>query len=98
MLNLEKIFIRKTQQIKYERKNIYKKIFNKLCDTINHNAEQGNKFCLFSIPEFFLDEISYPLNECIEYLNNKLLKFKDNKCITEITFYKPNVYFIEWKI
>ena len=97
MLNLEQIKI-KNLQIKYARRNIYRKIFQKLCNTINHAAEQGNKFCLFQVPEFFFDEISYPLDECIEYLNNKLQKFKDNSYITEITFYAPNVYFIEWKI
>ena len=56
MLNLEQIKI-KNLQIKYARKNIYRKIFQKLCNTINHAAEQGNKFCLFQVPEFFFDEI-----------------------------------------
>jgi len=97
MLNLGQIKA-KNQQIKYERKNIYRKIFQKLCDTINHSAEQGNKFCLFQVPEFFFEEISYPLNECIEYLNKKLLKFNNDNYIKEITFYPPNVYFIKWKI
>lgn len=97
MLNLEQIKI-KNLQIKYARRNIYRKIFQKLCNTINHAAEQGNKFCIFQVPEFFFDEISYPLDECIEYLNYKLQKFKNNSYITEITFYSPNVYFIEWKI
>jgi hypothetical protein len=97
MLNLELIKI-KNLEIKYKRREIYRKIFQKLCDTINHAAEQGNKYCLFQVPEFFFDEISYPLSECIEYLNNKLLKFKNDKFITEIIFYAPNVYFIQWKI
>ena len=97
MINLEQIKI-KNLEIKHKRRNIYKKIFQKLCSTVNHSAEQGNKFCLYQVPEFFFDEISYPLDECIEYLNNKLLKFKNNSYITEITFYAPNIYFIEWKI
>jgi hypothetical protein len=97
MLKLEQIKINNLK-IKYERRNIYRKIFSKLCDTINHAAEQGNKFCLYQVPEFIFHEISYPLDECIDYLNNKLLKFKNNSFITEITFYIPNVYFIKWKI
>jgi hypothetical protein len=97
MLNLEQIKL-KNFEIKCKRRNIYKKIFLKLCSTINYAAEQGNKFCLFQVPEFILDEISYPLDECIEYLNKKLLKFSNNSYISEITFYAPNVYFIEWKI
>ena len=97
MLNLNQIKI-KNLQIKIERKKIYKKIFSKLCNTINYNAELGNKFCLFQVPEFFFGEISYSLDECIEYLNHKLLKFKNNNNITEITFYLPNLYFIEWRI
>ena len=97
MINLVPIKI-KTQQIKYERKSIYKKIFKKLCDTVNLNVENGNTFCIYQIPEFLFDEISYPLNECIEYLNKKLAKFKQDKNILEITFYIPNLYYIKWRI
>jgi len=95
MLKLTQIRI-KNEQIKSEQKRIYKKIYKQICDKINMNAEIGNKFCLYQVPEFFFDEISYPFNECIEYLNKKMTKLKEDKQITEVTFYEPNVYFIKW--
>ena len=97
MINLVPIKIKK-EQLKYERKNIYRKIFKQLCDTVNMNAHNGNTFCVYKVPEFFFDEITYPLDECIEYLNKKLAKYKEDKNIVEITFYVPNLYFIKWEI
>lgn len=97
MLNLSLIKI-KNEQIKQEQKRIYKKIFKQLCDTINLNAEMGKRFCLFQVPEFFFNEISFPFDKCIEYLNKKIDKIKKNKQIIELSFYDPNVYFIKWTI
>ena len=97
MLNLTTLKI-KNDKIKQEQRRIYRKIYSNLINKININAETGRRFCLFQVPEFILDEISYPFDECIEYLNNKLSKLKDDKYINEITFFDPNVYFIKWSI
>jgi len=97
MLNLAQFRI-KNEQIKSEQKRIYRKIFRLICSTINLHAEIGKKFCLFQVPEFFFGEISYPFDECIEYLNNKIFKLKEDKQIIDVSFYEPNVYFIKWKI
>ncbi len=95
MLNLSQIRI-KNEKIKSEQRRIYRKIFRQICNTININAEVGKKFCLFQVPEFFFGEISYPFNECIEYLNKKIFKLKEDKQIIDVSFYEPNVYFIKW--
>ena len=97
MLNLAQIRI-KNEQIKSEQRRIYRKIYKHICSTINLHAEMGKKFCLFQVPEFFFDEISYPFDECIEYLNKKINKLKEDKQIIDVSFYEPNVYFIKWKI
>lgn len=73
MLNLSLIKI-KNDQLKYQQKIIYKKIYEQICQTININADLGKNFCLFLVPEFILDEISYPFIDCLEYLNNKIEK------------------------
>ena len=73
MLNLDKLH-ENNKQKKYLQKNIYEKIFKLMCETINFAAESGEEFCLYQVPEFLIDEISYPLTECIEYLEKKLKK------------------------
>lgn len=95
MLNLSLLKL-KNMQIKDKQKDIYRKIFQQICNIINHNAENGKEYCLFQVPEFILDEISYPFEECLEYLNYKLDRLKKDKQILEITFYEPNVYYIKW--
>jgi len=97
MLNLGLIKI-KNEEIKEQQRKIYKRIFRQLCDKINISAETGKDFCLYQVPEFFFDQISYPFNECINYLNSKIEKLKKDKYIIEVIFYKPNVYFIKWQI
>jgi len=97
MLNLELIKI-KNEEIKEQQRIIYKRIFRQLCNTINISAETGKKFCLYQVPEFFFDQISYPFNECLNYLNSKIEKLKKDKYIIEVNFYEPNVYFIKWEI
>jgi hypothetical protein len=97
MLNLAPLKI-KNDKIKQEQRRIYRKIYYDLINKININAESGRRFCLFRVPEFILDSISYPFDECIEYLNEKLAKLRNDKYINEITFYQPNVYYIKWSI
>jgi len=96
MLNISSLKF-KNEQIKHEQKKVYKKIFENLCKTINMNAEIGKKFCLYRIPDFLLGEISFPFNECLDYINNKI-KILKNEGITEISFYSPNIYYFKWKI
>lgn len=97
MLNFDLVKI-KQERIKYKQKLVYIKIFNNLCQTINVNIDSGNIYCLFIVPEFILDEITYPFIDCIKYLNYKLNKIKQDKNIIEISFYIPNVYYIKWII
>ena len=97
MLNLSLIKI-KNDQLKYHQKIIYKKIYEQICQTININADLGKNFCLFLVPEFILDEISYPFIDCLEYLNNKIEKIKKDKNIIEVSFFIPNVYYFKWRI
>ncbi len=97
MLNLALLRV-KNEQIKQKQRKIYRKIFKQICELINLYAEAGRKFCLYKVPEFFFDEISYPFNECIEYLDKKMEKLKSEKQIMEVTFFEPNVYYIKWKI
>lgn len=97
MLNLSLIKIQ-NERIKIKQRSIYRKIFKMMCDKININAEIGKKFCLFQVPEFFFDEISYPFNECIDYLNEKIEQIKNDKQIIDVSFYPPNVYYFKWSI
>jgi hypothetical protein len=88
----------KEEQLKEKRKEIYKKIFSNICTTINNNAEIRKNFCLFQVPTLSLEEISYPLDECIEYLLHKLNKLISSKELEEVSFYKPNVIYIKWSL
>jgi hypothetical protein len=97
MLKLELIKI-KNEQIKIEQKKIYKKIYYKLIATINLYAEKEINFCLYTVPSFFFDEISFPLDDCIKYLNKRLSYLINDKYIDEIIFFEPNVYYIKWSI
>ena len=95
MLKLSLIKIQ-NERIKDKHKLIYKKIFNKMCMTINSNAEQGFTYCVYVVPEFIMDEISYPFIDCLEYLNKKINKIKKDKQIIDVSFYVPNVYYFKW--
>ena len=97
MLKLSLIKIEK-ERIKHKQKLVYKKIFSNLCNTINLNAEYGKTFCLFIIPQFISDEITYPFEDCLNYLNNKIEYLKQDKQIIEVSFFSPNVYFIKWTL
>jgi hypothetical protein len=97
MLRLSLIKV-KEEQLKEKRKDIYKKIFMNICTTINNNAEIRRNFCLFQVPTVSLEEISYPLDECIEYLLGKLNKLIKTKELEEVSFYKPNVIYIKWSL
>lgn len=97
MLKLSLIKIEK-ERLKDKQILVYKKIFSNMCNTINSNAEYGKTCCLFTVPEFIADEISYPFDECIDYLHQKMKYIKKDKQITEIFFYEPNVFFFKWAI
>ena len=95
MLKLSLIKIEK-EKIKDKQEKIYNKIFSNMCNTINSNAEEGKMFCLFIVPDFLPDEITYPFDECIDYLHNKIKYIKKDKQITDVSFYAPNVYYFKW--
>ena len=90
LLKIEKEKIRDKQEI------VYDKIFYNMCNTINSSAEDGKMFCLFIVPEFISDEISFPFDECISYLQRKIRYIKKDKQITDVSFYKPNVFYFKW--
>lgn len=97
MLNLASI--KKKKDILAEKqRSIYRKIYYNIVSLINHNAENSINFCLFEVPYFMLDEVTYPMDECLKYLDEKLENLKKDENIIEITFYRPNVYYIKWKI
>ena len=97
MLKLSLIKIEKEQK-KQKQKLVYKKIFSNLCNTINSNAEYGKTYCLFTVPDFITDEITYPFDDCINYLNKKIEYIKKDKQIIDVSFYPPNVYYFKWII
>ena len=97
MLKLSLIKIQ-NERIKDTQKTVYKKIFHKICQTINTNAELGNNYCLYIVPEFIMDEISYPFIDCLKYLNEKMENIREDNQITDISFYVPNVYYIKWNL
>ncbi len=95
MLKLSLIRIQ-NERIKDKQKQIYKKIFNNICQTINSNADQGHTYCIYIVPEMIMDEISYPFIDCLTYLNKKIEKIKKDKQIIDVSFYVPNVYYFKW--
>ena len=97
MLKLSLIRI-ENERIKDKQTQIYKKIFNKICQTINSNADQGFTYCIYIVPEFIMDEISYPFIDCLEYLNKRIEDIKKDKQIIDVSFYVPNVYYFKWNL
>jgi hypothetical protein len=95
MLKLSLIRIQ-NERIKDKQKLVYKKIFNNICKTININADQGLTYCIYVVPEFIMDEITYPFIDCIKYLDKKIEKIKKDKQIIDVSFYVPNVYYFKW--
>jgi hypothetical protein len=91
MINLTPIKIKK-DQIKNEQQQIYKKIFKDICNIINLKIIEGRHNCIYKIPSFIFGELSFPFNECVEYLYKKLKDLKEIK----VKFYYPNVFFIQW--
>jgi len=98
MINLS-ILETKNKKIKEAQEKVYEKIFINLCNIINTKAIDGKKYCLFRVPDFMLGEISYPFNDCIDYLDKKMNEvIKKDEHVSEIKFYEPNVYYIKWKL
>ena len=95
MLKLSLIKIQ-NERIKDKQKQVYRKIFSQICQTINSYADQGFSYCVYIVPEFIMDEISYPFIDCLEYLNKKIEHIKNDKQIIDVSFYVPNVYYFKW--
>lgn len=93
MLNLDKI-----REFHLKKKNFrietYTKILQIICKTVELKAINGEKICLYEVPEFILGEPNYNLKDCCEYLVKELKKliFKD------VSYYPPNVIYLEWKL
>lgn len=91
----------KQLRLKEQQRAVYKKIFKILTSKINICIEKEQNYCIFEVPCNLHNEITYPFDECIDYLNNKLTKMvqtNGNHYINEISFFKPNIYYIEWSI
>ena len=83
-------------QQKEKEKTKYK-IYDKIYELIEKRiimASSCNFYnILYEIPEFLIGYPVYNLNDCSEYIQNKL---KNNNF--QIDFYKPNILFISWEI
>jgi hypothetical protein len=79
---------------KQHRKDTYKRMLNIILLNVESLAYEEKTKYLYEIPEHVLGEPAYDIQECGEYLVDKLkgYKFKD------VSFYKPNVIYLEWEI
>lgn len=82
----------KQQKEREERKNItFEKIYNQVEKKI-YSASSGNSYYTwYRIPEFLVGLPMYSLNDCNQYLQNKL-----NKSGFTIEFFEPNILLIKW--
>ena len=80
---------KKRDELKYITFNNILKI---LTNKILISSQGNNTQCIYQVPQFLFGHPTYKLNECIEYLEEKL---KDNNYST--TYYEPNILVISWE-
>lgn len=86
-----KDLIKKQKAKDLEKNKIYKKIYERVEKKILMASNQNFYQCFYEIPEFMLGLPLYNLNECIKYIDNKLIDngFK--------TVWDNNQVLINWK-
>ncbi len=92
---MDKIDIDKLRKIHQSKLNLKYKAFDqiiKMCHTkINTIGVNGTNYCLFAIPRLIWGYSIYDMNECREYVMDKLKE----EGFT-VNYYDPNILFIEW--
>tara|TARA_A100000164_G_C21259919_1_gene475258 strand:- start:194 stop:472 length:279 start_codon:yes stop_codon:yes gene_type:complete len=73
------------------KKKIYKKIYKKVEKKIVQSSGVNLYKCWFQIPEFMINFPLYNVNDCNQYIMNKL---KQNGFETELL--AKNIIFISW--
>jgi hypothetical protein len=76
------------------RKETYKKLLKIVLRNIELLAYEEKTKYLYEIPEHVLGEPSYEVKEAASYLERWLKEYK----FKDVTFYEPNVLYIEWEI
>jgi hypothetical protein len=90
-----KIDISKLKKIQQDKANLKYKAFNqilKMChNKINAIGMSAINYCWFLIPNLLWGYSVYDIEECGEYIEEKL---KENGFNVE--YYKPNILYISW--
>lgn len=87
--------IKEYYEIKKEyRKETYKKMLEIILRNVESLAYEEKTKYLYEIPEHVLGETAYDIKECGEYLVKRLKEYK----FKDVTFYEPNVIYIEWEL
>lgn len=83
----------KQQKKRIDEKNkIYKKVYERVDKKIVMASSHNYYECLYEVPEFMLGLPLYNIEECINYINNKLI---DNGFKTS---WENNKVLINWEV
>jgi hypothetical protein len=91
-INLDELYDKKYREQQY-RISVYKKILNRIHTKIKTTARQRNSspYLFYVVPEVLLGISKYNINECLEFVIDKLT---DNGFNVKYTH--PNLLFISW--
>lgn len=76
------------------RVETYKKMLDIILKNVEIAAYEEQKVYVYEIPEYVLGETAYDIQECADYLVKELKRYK----FKDVSFYTPNVLYIEWEI
>ena len=92
-INLDELY-KKKHDIEEHRRTIYGKILNRAHSKIKTTSrlKHREQFCFYVVPEFILGVAKYNLQDCTNYVIEKLM---ENGFFVKFT--KPNLLFISWQ-
>ena len=83
--------IKKHNERKKQKEEIYKKVFTAIEKKILMASNSGLLYCWYQVPEFFINLPIYNVKSCIKFVKKKLI---ENGFVVE--WFKPNILLISW--
>ena len=71
----------------------FEKVLEQCYAFIRRHAEKNVKFCFFEVPDFLIGYPLFDLNECIQYISDKL---SSNDFL--VRYFFPRILYISWDL
>lgn len=96
-LNMDE-YRKKKEQIDNIKFITFDKIYKLVIEKIKYSADSLLEYCIYEIPVFMLYEPLYDVKEVSDYIIKKLDIKIEQKHLSEVLFFEPNILFIKWSL